>query len=148
MHDIRRTTPEIHLDRTLPDPSTRLAIRPTALIVDDDEEMLDALEIYLSGNGYEVKTASRAVVGLRLAMEIDFDVIICDMVMPRLPGDMFFLAISKVKRHLCERFIFITGHSNDPRVAAFLSATMQPVLSKPAGLDDLLEVAGAIASRS
>jgi CheY-like chemotaxis protein len=73
-------------------------------------------------------------------MDADFDAILCDMVMPRLAGDMFYLAISKVKPHLCKRFVFITGHASDPSIAAFLAATQQPVLAKPAGLDHLLGV--------
>jgi DNA-binding NtrC family response regulator len=116
--------------------------QPAVLIIDDDVEMLSALEIYLDGNGYAVKTASRGVDGLRLVMANDFDAIVCDMVMPRMPGDMFFLAVSKVKPEMSKRFVFITGHSHEPAVAAFLAATGQPVLTKPGGLDHLLEVLG------
>jgi two-component system, cell cycle sensor histidine kinase and response regulator CckA len=123
-----------------PYPSTTPRKRPTVLIIDDDVDMLAALEIYLEGNGFEVKTANRGVDALRLAIGTDFDAILCDMVMPRMPGDMFFLAVSKVKPHLCKRFVFITGHSAEPGVAAFLAATQQPVLTKPGGINHLLEV--------
>ena len=141
MHEIRRD----QVDNRASDPSNRSSNgatrqKPTVLIVDDDLEMLEALEVYLHHCGFKVKTANRGVDGLRCAMDTDFDAILCDMVMPRFPGDMFYLAISKVKPHLCKRFVFITGHAGDPSVAAFIAATQQPVLTKPAGLDHLLGV--------
>lgn len=109
--------------------------------------MTAALEIYLEGNDYSVATAHRAVDGLRQVMERDFDAIVCDMMMPRMPGDMFFLAVSKVKPHMCRRFVFITGRRGEPGVAAFLATTPQPVLAKHGGLHELLPVLARLIER-
>jgi hypothetical protein len=51
---------------------------------------------------------------------------------------MFYLAVSKLRRHLCERFIFITGHRDEPDVAKFLWEFHGPTLSKPLDLEELM----------
>ncbi len=122
--------------------------RKTILVIDDDVDITEVLAAILRADGYRVEVANRAVDGLLRAMETDFDAIICDMVMPCLRGDMFFLAVSRVKPHLCERFIFISGHGDEPAIAAFLGAVQQPVLSKPLRVDDFLEVLAGVLARN
>jgi DNA-binding NarL/FixJ family response regulator len=85
-----------------------------------------------------VETAVDGAHALRCVMQRDFDVIICDMVMPKLPGNMFFLAVQRVKPRLCERFIFVTGHGESAGVREFLSALSGRVISKPFNLEDLV----------
>ena len=114
--------------------------RPSVLIIDDDTDLTETLKALLQLEGFVVTTYNRAVDALRKVMERDFDAIICDMVMPTLRGDMFYLAVSKVKPHLCKRFIFVTAYGSDPSIAAFLSATERPVLHKPVAIDDILDV--------
>lgn len=109
------------------------------LVLDDDEEITCVLTAILETQGYEVTTVNKAVEGLVAAMTCDFDAIICDMVMPNMPGDMYYVAVSRAKPHLCSRFVFITGHGSNPKVAEFLAKLQQPVLYKPFGMDELLE---------
>jgi DNA-binding NarL/FixJ family response regulator len=89
----------------------------------------------------------RGAAGVDLVMRFDFDTIICDMAMPRMSGEMFYVAVSRVKPHLCKRFIFYTGHGADPAIAPFLATTEQPVLSKPLGFDLLLETVDSLDPR-
>ena len=110
--------------------SSELDIK-SILVLDDDIELADTLKALLENHNFVVTTATNGVEGLREVMDMDFDVIICDMVMPSLPGDMFYLAVKKTKPHLCDRFLFITGHSDNPRVDAFLKQTNGLVLIKP-----------------
>jgi response regulator RpfG family c-di-GMP phosphodiesterase len=58
--------------------------------------------------------------------------------MPNMPGDMFFLAVQRTKPHLCRRFIFITGHADNPRVTKFLQDTNATVLMKPVPDEELI----------
>lgn len=109
------------------------------LLLEDDVELTEALTAILEMQNYYVKVVHRGVDGLREIAALDFDVIICDMVMPGLPGDMFYLAVQKLKPHLCSRFLFITGHKGNPSVSSFLSKVNQPVLYKPLTLDSLLD---------
>jgi DNA-binding NtrC family response regulator len=109
------------------------------LVVDDDEDVTSVLAAILETHGYEVTRLNRAVEALTAAIAADFDAIVCDMIMPGMPGDMFYVAVSKVKPQLAKRFIFITGHGGNPTVAAFLDSVQQPVVYKPFGMDDLLD---------
>ena len=70
--------------------------------------------------------------------DADFDVIICDLEMPQMPGDKFYLAVQKAKPHLCERFLFVTGHSKNPKYEDFLKKTGRIVLVKPVPIDELI----------
>jgi DNA-binding NtrC family response regulator len=120
--------------------ATHSRARPSVLIIDDDPDITAALTLNLELHGFFVKVSNRAAEALRTVMAQDFDAIICDMVMPTMRGDMFYLAVSKVKPHLCKRFVFITGCGSEPSIAAFLAAAQRPVLHKPLAISDLLEV--------
>ncbi len=118
------------------------------LLLDDDIELADTLKALLESRNFVVTTASNGVEGLREIMDMDFDVIICDMVMPSLPGDMFYLAVQKTKPHLCDRFVFITGHSDNPRVDAFLKKTNGFLLIKPVLTDELVPMISQVLQRT
>jgi len=110
------------------------------LVVEDDPDQTILLKDYLEGYFYRVTAVSNGVDALKAILERDFDVILCDMVMPRMPGDRFYYAVQRVKPHLCDRFVFITAHRENPRIQEFLSRVSHMVLMKPFHLDDLLEM--------
>lgn len=110
----------------------------SVLILEDDLAFAEMLQVYLESNGFKVTSATDGVGGLRQVMANDFDIILCDLVMPNLPGDMFYLAVERTKKHLCGRFVFMTGHSTDPKWNGFLSKVDSPVVGKPFALADLL----------
>ncbi len=108
------------------------------LILEDEAEFSDLLQEFLEANGFEVACVHNGVEGLRKIMTTDFDAILCDMVMPNLPGDMFYLAVERTKPRLCKRFIFMTGYKAVPKVDAFISKVQGQVLWKPFPMHDLL----------
>jgi hypothetical protein len=61
------------------------------------------------------------------------------VMMPAMPGDMFYLAVQRTKPHLANRFIFITGHSGNPKIDEFLKKVDAMVLTKPVVTDDLVK---------
>jgi DNA-binding response OmpR family regulator len=108
------------------------------LLLEDDFALCEALKAWFEMNDFVVTVVHRGVEGLTEVMKTDFDAIVCDMVMPMMPGDMFYLAVGKVRPHLCERFIFITGHKDDPNIAKFLWEFCGPTFHKPLHLEDLM----------
>jgi CheY-like chemotaxis protein len=118
------------------------------LLLDDDVELADTLKALLESRNFVVTTVGNGVEGLREVMDLDFDVIICDMVMPSLAGDMFYLAVQKTKPHLADRFVFITGHSDNPRVDAFLKKTDCFVLIKPVLTEELVPMISQVLQRT
>ncbi len=118
------------------------------LLLDDDLELADTLKQLLETRNFVVTTARNGVEGLREAMGMDFDVIICDMMMPTMPGDMFYLAVQKVKPHLCARFLFVTGNGDDPRTNDFLQRADGLVIFKPVPSDELLQMISLVLQRN
>ncbi|MEO6738656.1 MAG: response regulator [Chthoniobacteraceae bacterium] len=118
------------------------------LLLDDDAELADTLKLLLESSNFVVTTARNGVEGLREVMGMDFDVILCDMMMPTMPGDMFYLAVQKVKPHLCQRFLFVTGNGNDPRTNDFLQRSDGLVVFKPVPSDELLQMISLVLQRN
>ncbi len=56
------------------------------LVVDDHEEIRDALAAILDEEGHEVVHAENGVVGLKMAVETNPDVILLDIAMPQMDG--------------------------------------------------------------
>ena len=118
------------------------------LLLEDDEDFRNIIKEFLESRFYEVKTVRNGVEGVREIMASDFEVILCDMMMPTLPGDMFYLAVERMRPHLCSRFIFMTGYKGDGKIADFLKKINGTILTKPFLVDDLLEMIAFIQVRS
>lgn len=110
----------------------------SVMVVDDDVELAMIYKELLSSQGYAVSVAPDGVEALKEIMRTELDAIICDMLMPHMAGDMFYLAVERVKPHLCNRFIFITGYQGNPKIEAFLKKVNGVVLYKPVTLGKLL----------
>lgn len=109
------------------------------LVVDDDVELALIYQRLLEACHYEASTASDGTLALKLILSQDVDAVLCDLRMPELDGDLFYGAVERVKPHLCNRFIFITGAAEDPKYHTFLSQVKSPVLRKPVVPAKLLE---------
>lgn len=56
------------------------------LIIDDEPELVKAIEVRLKANGYELETAYNGLAGINKAKEIIPDLILLDIVMPKMDG--------------------------------------------------------------
>lgn len=131
----------------LPGETSELEIK-SILLLDDDTDLADALKELLESHNFVVTTANDGVGGLREVMETDFDVIICDMLMPGMPGDMFYLAAKTVKPAMADRFLFITGHRGNPKVDDFLKSIDALVIFKPVLTDELVRMISLVLKQS
>ena len=118
------------------------------LLLDDDIELADTLKLLLESRNFLVTTVKNGVEGLHEVMSMDFDVVMCDMMMPTMPGDMFYLAVQRTKPHLCSRFIFITGHTGNPKIDDFLKKVDAIVLYKPVSTKDLVNAISFVLKKS
>lgn len=114
------------------------------LILDDDPTLADVLRDFLEHENFQVATVNNGVEGVKLVMGESFDLILCDMVMPSMRGDMFYKAVERIKPHLCKRFIFMTGHQSDKGVNEFVRGIKGLVLWKPFEMHQLTEAIGII----
>lgn len=56
------------------------------LVVDDEKEIADLLELYLISDGFKVKKAYDAQEGLRIMQEESIDLVLLDIMMPKING--------------------------------------------------------------
>ena len=120
----------------IPKPETTRCLR--ILTLEDDQEFSGVLKSHLEHHGHSVTAVPNGSEGLKLIMQEDFDVIICDLMMPQVAGNMFYVAVEKSKPHLTNRFIFVTGFGSEPKVEQFLKSSGQKHLWKPFSPSDLL----------
>ena len=107
------------------------------LVLEDDEQLAATLKVFLESNSCQVTQVENGVEGLRRIMDEDFDLVLCDMVMPTFPGDKFYLAVERVKPALCRRFLFMTGHRAEPKYETFMEEIGGLILWKPFGTREL-----------
>jgi len=125
----------------------KVTVRKKVLLLDDDMPLAELTRKILEENGYEVETVADGVQGIKKIMINDYSVILCDMVMPNLAGDMFYMAGERVKPHLCKRFLFMTGHQGERKIDDFIRSVRGLVLWKPFKTHVLMEAMQAAESR-
>jgi DNA-binding response OmpR family regulator len=118
------------------------------LLLEDDAAFKEIMTDFLRESGYQVMAVQNGVEGVHQVLASDFEVILCDMMMPTLPGDMFFRAVERMRPHLCDRFVFMTGHRGNPKVNDFINSVSGTVLTKPFHVDDLLEMIAFVRLRT
>ena len=118
------------------------------LLLEDDSGFQEILQEFLKSHHFDVVAVQNGVDGVREIMASDFEVIICDMMMPSLPGDMFYLAVERMRPHLCKRFVFITGLRGNDKITEFINRVGGTMLAKPFHVDDLLELISFVEIKS
>jgi len=118
------------------------------ILILDDEALICKFIRFAFEPKNEVVTVNDGVEGIQQIQKSDFDVIICDMMMPKLPGDMFYAAVERVKPHLCSRFLFITGYTQDTKIQDFIKRVDGLILYKPFKYPDLLEMMAFVQVRT
>ena len=101
------------------------------LLLEDRDDFREVLHDHLVFRSYEVTSVRSGVEGLREIMKGAFDLIVCDMMMPQVGGEMFYWAVTRVRPATAPRFIFFTGHQNNPAIEFFFQRVKATVLRKP-----------------
>lgn len=114
------------------------------LILEDDVALAIMLKDALQDENYAVTVVPGGAEGLKQILANDFDIILCDMVMPNFPGEMFYLAVERARPYLCKRFIFMTGHQGDRKIEQFIRRVRGLVLWKPFEMHVLFEAIEAV----
>ncbi len=103
--------------------------KPKMLLVDDDPMIIELLELRLITQGYEVKTAMDGQAAYEALKNFSPDIIVCDVVMPRLDG------LSLCRRLRSENnlvpFLFLTAKGQPKEKVEVLSAGADDYLVKP-----------------
>ena len=108
------------------------------LVVDDDQQLASALQWILADENFLVDVAFDGEEAMLKVKAHEYDAIICDLQMPRLRGDEFYLRVKEIRPILADHFIFITGFAADPTVHSFLSIHEVKYLVKPFPVQGLI----------
>jgi DNA-binding response OmpR family regulator len=108
------------------------------LVVDDDKQLASALQWILKDENYLVDVAFDGEEALLKVKIHEYDAVICDVMMPRLRGDEFYVQAKELRPNLENRFIFITGFAADSDIRDFLSARRLTYLIKPFPIQELI----------
>ena len=135
----RTPNPEelVTIDLNLEEEAKPNGPRRRVLLLDDRDDFRQVLHDHLAFRCYEVTSVPSGVEGLREIMKSAFDVIICDMMMPQVGGEMFYWAVTRTRPAAAKRFIFVTGHKNNPANEFFFRRVHATVLFKPFNLSVL-----------
>jgi len=120
--------------------------RAKVLVVDDEPHMGTAIARILSPLHDVIAVYSAREAITRLATEGDFDVILCDIMMPQMSGHDLYRALAQTSPALANRIVFMTGGPLSMRGATFLETVPNVQLEKPfspAALRDLVRKAVA-----
>jgi len=109
------------------------------LLVDDDKQLAAALQWILADQFFMVDVANDGAEALLKVKANEYDAVVCDVMMPELRGDEFYLQATDQRPQLADRFIFITGYAADPKVNVFLCETGCKYLLKPFPVKHLIE---------
>jgi signal transduction histidine kinase/ActR/RegA family two-component response regulator len=110
------------------------------LVVDDDVLVARTLARQLSGHHVEVVSSGQAALDRLSADTSDFDLVLCDLMMPDMTGMEVYEAVEEKCPALAERFVFISGGGVTERSRKFLEAHADRVLPKPIDNRQLTEL--------
>ena len=119
-------------------PSMEAVRGASVLLVEDERALAAAVGEALTDAGLKVAHAGDGEEALARVRQEIYDVIICDLKMPRVDGKMLYRAIASATPALARRVIFVTGDVAGTDAERFLEETGCRWLSKPFRLADLL----------
>ena len=107
------------------------------LVVEDEPTIAQLVMDVLREDGHRVDAVLDSQEGLMRISRGHYDLVICDLRMPRLDGPALYDALVRSGSPLAERIVFITGDTLAPRTAKFLEDTKIPYLAKPFLVEEL-----------
>ena len=110
----------------------------SVLIVEDERALATAVAEALSDAGLQVDHAGDGQEALACVRNANYDVVICDLKMPRVDGMTLYRAIAAATPELARRVIFVTGDVAGTDAERFLEESGCRWLAKPFRLSDLL----------
>ena len=102
------------------------------------------MQATLESWGHEVAVANDGSQALMRALLQRFDLIICDLRMPRLGGREMFQTLARMHPTVADRIIFATGDTVRGDTLQFLEELGRPFLQKPFKLDALRRVLAGV----
>jgi signal transduction histidine kinase/FixJ family two-component response regulator len=107
------------------------------LVVEDESTVAQLIVDVLREEGHKVEAAVDSQDGLTRISRTHYDLVICDLRMPRLDGPAFYEALASAGSPVQDRILFITGDTLAARTLEFLEPRGLPYLAKPFLVEEL-----------
>jgi DNA-binding response OmpR family regulator len=116
------------------------------LVIEDDQAILTALESNLRSEGYQVETATDGVTGLERSRDPSQDLILLDLLLPKLPGE----EICRRLRHdgITTPILVLTAKDEEHQRIAGFELGADDYVSKPFSMREVLVRIQAILKRA
>ncbi|HET6373067.1 MAG TPA: response regulator [Candidatus Polarisedimenticolia bacterium] len=116
-----------------------------ALVVDDDQTVLDLVDLILTGEGFIVDTVTTSQAALSKARETEYDLAILDLILPDMDGVILQSKLKRLAPDLGERTIFMTGFTSKDVVLEYLRSLSGQFIHKPFHPDQLVRAVKKLA---
>ncbi|MGA2898790.1 MAG: ATP-binding protein [Candidatus Acidiferrales bacterium] len=111
--------------------------RGRILVVEDEPTVAQLMVDVLREEGHQVEAVLDSQEGLTRLSRGTYDLVLCDLRMPRLDGPAFYDTLVRAGSAEHQSIIFVTGDTLAPRTLEFLEANKLPYLSKPFLVEEL-----------
>lgn len=98
------------------------------LVCDDDKEIVNAIEIYLSKEGYQIKKAYNGKEALKILENTEIHLVLLDIMMPEMDG---MTVASKIRESKSVPIIMLSAKSEDYDKVAGLNNGADDYITKP-----------------
>ncbi len=128
-------------------PPVVVSPRASVLIVDDEVALTSAMRRQLR-RSHEVTVLNDGAAATAAILEHDYDVILCDLMMPGMDGMAVLEAVARRRPDMAARMVLMTAGILQDTIRERVHEAGGHVLDKPVPIDTLLTVIDAIRSRS
>lgn len=110
---------------------------PTILVIDDDPDIRADLQMILEDHGYRIISADGGIAGINLVKKERPDLVIVDMMMPKVSG---FIVLETIKQDIDPTIpvIMLTANESEEQKNLAELLGVDAYLQKPIGSRDLL----------
>ena len=117
---------------------------PTMLIIDDDSELCELLEAYLTPEGFDVTSRHDGEKGMQQALSGEHDIVILDIMLPGING---FEILSHIRKHSAVPVIMLTARGDEVDRIVGLEMGADDYLPKPFNPRELVARVRAVLRR-
>ena len=141
-------TPSVPPPPTQSVDAAELDVSLSVLLIDDEPLVLRSLRRMLC-HRHSVATALGGAEALEiLRTRRDFDLIVCDLMMPDVDGPTVYAELERSWPEMPERVVFCSGGAFTPRAKQFVEKARRPLVEKPLTLDRFEQAALGLVLRS
>jgi len=132
----------------IPTPAPGILQRRAKILVVDDERAVASMLSRILGEEHDVQVATDATAALEILEREEFDLILCDLLMPHVTGMDLYAELAKRHPGREARVVFMTGGAFTPRAAQFLSKVDNARIEKPFDLMAIRKLVRELAART